>query len=51
MKEFAAVFHRLDTYLSGSDDNGNYVQPMITEAIPEQSFAIADSVSQGKIYV
>ena len=51
MKEFAAVFHRLETYLAGDDDKGHYVQPMIPEEIPEISFAMADGVSQGKIYV
>ena len=51
MKEFAAVFHRLDTYLSGSDDKGNYIQPMIPESLAEESFAADNSLAQGKIYV
>ena len=51
MKEFAAVFHRLETYLAGEDDMGHYVQPMISEKIAEGSFALSDGVVQGKIYV
>lgn len=51
MKEFAAVFHRLETYLAGDDDKGHYVQPMIPENISSLSFAVSDGVTQGKIYV
>ena len=51
MKEFAPVFHRLDTYLAGDDDNGHYVQPMIMDAVREDSFSVRDGVKEGKIYV
>ena len=51
MKEFAAKFNRVETYLSGDDDKGHYVQPMIPEKMSEVSFASAEGVSQGKIYV
>ena len=51
MSEFAAVFHRLETYLAGDDENGHFVQPMIAKEISPVSFAVAEGVSQGKIYV
>jgi radical SAM-linked protein len=51
MKEFAAVFHRLETYLSGTDDKGDYIQPMIPESMSELSFATDKNLTQGKIYV
>ncbi|WP_044932708.1 TIGR03936 family radical SAM-associated protein [Butyrivibrio sp. AC2005] len=51
MKEFAAVYHRLDTYLSGTDDKGYYLQPMIPEMLSEESFARDKNLSEGKIYV
>ncbi len=51
MKEFAAVFHRLETYLAGDDDNGHFVCPMIPESMSPISFAAADGITQGKIYV
>ncbi|WP_408071163.1 TIGR03936 family radical SAM-associated protein [Butyrivibrio sp. JL13D10] len=51
MKEFAAVYHRLDTYLSGTDEKGFFVQPMIPESMSGLSFANDSDLSQGKIYV
>ena len=51
MKEFTAVFHRLETYLSGTDDKGDYIQPMIPESMSELSFATNKNLIQGKIYV
>ena len=51
MKEFAAVFHRLETYLAGDDDNGHYICPMIPDKISPVSFAAGAGITQGKIYV
>ncbi len=51
MPEFAAVYNRLDTYLSGEDDKGKYVVPMITQAISSDSFAIRDFAENGRIYI
>ncbi|WP_044958388.1 TIGR03936 family radical SAM-associated protein [Butyrivibrio sp. WCD2001] len=51
MKPFAAVYHRLETYLSGNDEKGYFIQPMIPQKIPALSFAATKSSSQGKLYV
>jgi hypothetical protein len=51
MPEFAAVYNRLDTYLSGEDDKGKYVVPMITQAISSESFALRDFAENGRIYI
>ncbi len=51
MKEFAAVYHRIDTYLAGDDDKGHYIVPMITVKMQEISFAVRPEVNEGRIYV
>ncbi|WP_051656639.1 TIGR03936 family radical SAM-associated protein [Butyrivibrio sp. AE3004] len=51
MKEFAAKYHRLETYLDGNDDKGHFVQPMIPEMLNELSFASGFIENKGKIYV
>jgi radical SAM-linked protein len=51
MQEFAAVFHRVETYLDGEDEKGHYVQPMIPEKLYDFSFAAAGKAEMGKIYV
>ncbi|WP_050008054.1 TIGR03936 family radical SAM-associated protein [Butyrivibrio sp. WCE2006] len=51
MQEFAARFHRLETYLEGEDEGGHYVQPMIPDMLNELSFAADKNLTQGKIYV
>ena len=51
LKEFAAVFHRIDTFLDGTDENGHFVKPMIAENMQEISFAVKDAHPEGKIYV
>ena len=51
MQEFAAKFHRLDTYLAGSDDKGRFDMPMISEAMQDISFAVRENDPEGRIYV
>ena len=51
MKDFAAVYHRIDTYLAGADEEGRYVQPMIPTHIQDISFSVRDGISEGKIHV
>ena len=48
--EFAAVYNRIDTYLSGEDEDGPYVVPMITDVISDASFARTLG-NEGKIHV
>ncbi len=50
-KEFAAIYHRIDTYLSGTNDNCYYVKPMIYDDSCEISYAVKDGDSEGRIYV
>ena len=51
MPEFAPVFSRVDTYLSGEDDKGYFIAPMIFEAMQDYSYALKDGNPKGKIYV
>ena len=51
MPEFAPVFHRVDTYLSGEDDKGYYIKPMIFESCQDLSYAVKDGNPEGKVYV
>ena len=48
--EFAAVFNRVDTYMSGSDEEGYYVVPMIASKIDDISFAKREN-ELGRIHV
>ncbi|WP_081667171.1 MULTISPECIES: TIGR03936 family radical SAM-associated protein [unclassified Butyrivibrio] len=51
MQEFAAVFHRVETYLDGEDEKGHFVQPMIPDKLFDYSFAAPGKAEMGKIYV
>ncbi len=50
MPEFAAVFNRIDTYLSGEDEDGYYVTPMINEEVSEISFSLKEG-DKGSVHV